>query len=120
MRVVVTAQGPQLNSPTDPRFGRARYLVVVDTESGEHSAADNDVNLNAAQGAGIQTGRKVVELQAEAVITGHVGPKAFATLSTGRVAIYTGASGTVSQAIEQFKAGRLQRAQSADVEGHWV
>jgi len=72
MRVVVTAQGPQLNSPTDPRFGRARYLVVVDTESGEHSAADNDVNLNAVQGAGIQTGRKVVELQAEAVITGTI------------------------------------------------
>ena len=120
MRVVVTAQGPSLNSPTDPRFGRVRYLVQVDTVTGAHSAIDNDVNLNIAQGAGIQTGRKVVELQAEAVITGHVGPKAFATLNAGQVAIYTGSTGTVGEVVEAFKAGRLQRAESADVEGHWA
>lgn len=120
MRVVITAQGPHLNSPTDPRFGRARYLICIDTETGESSVVDNDLNLNAAQGAGIQTGRKVVELQAEAVVTGHVGPKAFATLNAGRVAIYTGSSGTVSEVLEQFNSGRLSRAESANVEGHWA
>ena len=118
MRVVVTAQDAHLDSPTDPRFGRARYLILVDTETGEHSPVDNNVNLNAAQGAGIQTGKKVVELKAQAVITGHVGPKAFSVLDAGGVAIYTGASGTVSQAVEQFKSGSLQRAQSANAEGH--
>lgn len=120
MRVVVTAQGPQLDSPADPRFGRARYLVLVDTETGECSSVDNEINLNAPQGAGIQTGRRVVELKAQAVITGHAGPKAFSVLDAGGVAIYTGASGTVRQALEQFKGGTLQKAQSADVEGHWV
>lgn len=120
MRVVVTAQGPDLTSPADPRFGRARYLILVDTETGAHTAVDNDINLSASQGAGIRTGRKIVEMKAQAVITSHVGPKAFSTLDAGGVAIYTGASGTVSQAIEQFKAGSLQRAQRADVAGHWV
>lgn len=120
MRVVITAQGRDLSSPTDPRFGRARYLICIDTETGEYSAVDNDVNLNAAQGAGIQTGRKIVELKAEAVITGHVGPKAFATLNAGLVPVYTGSSGTVNEVLEQFKAGKLQCAASADVEGHWA
>lgn len=120
MRVVVTAQGPTLGAPADPRFGRAKYLLLMDTDTGEHSAVDNKVNLNAAQGAGIQTGRKVVELGAQAVITGNVGPKAFTTLNAGGVAIYTGASGTVREAIEDFKAGRLQQAQAANVEGHWT
>jgi predicted Fe-Mo cluster-binding NifX family protein len=55
-----------------------------------------------------------------ALITGHVGPKAFSALQAGHVAIYTGASGTVAEAIEQYKAGKLRAAQSADVEGHWV
>jgi predicted Fe-Mo cluster-binding NifX family protein len=120
MRIAVTSQGPTLDSPTDPRFGRARYLILVDTDTGESSSADNDINLNATQGAGIQTGKRVIELAARAVITGHVGPKAFSVLDTGGVAIYTGASGTVRQAVEQFKSGELERTQSADVEGHWA
>ncbi len=120
MKIVVTSQGPTADSPTDPRFGRARYLVLADTETGECSAFENEVNLNAAQGAGIQTGKRVVDLGAKAVVTGHVGPKAFSTLSAGGIAVYTGASGTVGQAMEQFKAGSLQRAQGSDVEGHWA
>lgn len=120
MKIAVTSQGPEMNSTIDPRFGRAKYFVVVDTETGEFSAADNSQNLNALQGAGIQAGRNVVNLGVAAVITGHVGPKAFATLQAGSVEMYTGAQGTVAEAIEQFKAGKLQQANSADVEGHWV
>lgn len=120
MQVVVTSQGPTPDSPADTRFGRARYLILMDTDTGGFSSVDNDINLNAAQGAGIQTGKKVVELKAQAVITGHMGPKAFSVLDAGGVAVYTGASGTVSQVFEQFKAGSLRRAQSADVEAHHV
>ena len=120
MKLAVTSQGPDIGSSVDPRFGRAKCFVVVESETGQFSAADNTQNLNAAQGAGIQAGRKVVELGAQAVITGHVGPKAFATLQAGGVKVYTGATGTVAEAIEQFKAGELKLSNGADVEGHWV
>ena len=120
MKVVVTAHGPGLDSPVDPRFGRARQFVLVDTDSGEFTAYDNAQNLNAPQGAGIQAAQAVARLGAEAVLTGHVGPKAFATLRAGRVAIYTGVTGTVREAVERFKAGHLQAADAADVEGHWT
>ena len=120
MKVAVTSQGRDLNSPVDPRFGRAKFFVVVDTETGEFSAVDNSQNLNATQGAGIQAGRNVVDLGVQAVITGHVGPKAFTTLQSGGVQIYTGAAGTVTDALEQLKAGTLQQSGSADVQGHWA
>jgi len=120
MKVLVTAQGRELNSPIDPRFGRARFFIVSETETGQFSAVDNAQNLNAPQGAGIQAGKNVIELGAEVVITGHVGPKAFATLQAGGVKVYTGATGTVADAIEQFKAGKLELSSGADVEGHWV
>ena len=120
MKAAVTSQGRELNSPLDPRFGRAKFFIVADTDTGEFSVADNSQNLNAVQGAGIQAGRNVVELGVEAVITGHVGPKAFATLQAGGVQIYTGATGTVAEAIEQLKAGTLKQSTGADVEGHWV
>ena len=120
MKVIVTSEGRGLNSPVDPRFGRAKYFLVVDTETGEFSATDNSQNLNAAQGAGIQAGKNVVDLGAEAVITGHVGPKAFATLQAGGVKVFTGATRTVAEGVEQFKAGVLKQSSAADVDGHWV
>lgn len=120
MKLAVTSQGNNLRSPLDPRFGRTKYFIVVDTNTGAFTAIDNAVNLNAPQGAGIQAGKRVSELGVEGLITGHVGPKAFSTLQAAGVAIYTGASGTVSDAVEQFKSGKLAAAASADVEGHWA
>lgn len=92
----------------------------MDTETQEFSVVDNGTNLNAAQGAGIQAGRTVAELEVQAVITGYVGLKTFATLLAGGIEIYNGASGTVADAIEQYQTGKLQLAQTADVEGHWM
>jgi len=119
MKVVVTAQGAGLDSPVDPRFGRAAYFVLVDTDTGEATAEDNAQNLNAPQGAGIQAGQTVARLGAEAVLTGHVGPKAFTTLQAAGIRVYAGASGTVREAVEALKAGRLEAAEKADVQGHW-
>jgi predicted Fe-Mo cluster-binding NifX family protein len=119
MKLAVTSQGGTLQSPLDPRFGRAKLFILLDTETGAFSVVDNSVNLNAAQGAGIQAAKKIVELGADALITGHVGPKAFSTLQAGKIKIYAGATGTVADAVQQFKDGKLEAATSADVEGHW-
>jgi len=120
MKVGVTSQGSDPSSQVDPRFGRARNFIVVDTETDEFSVHDNTPNLDAAQGAGIQAARTVVELGVKALITGNVGPKAFATLQAADVKIYPGAAGSVREAVEKFKAGQLQPAGKANVEGHWT
>ena len=120
MKVLLTSQGKDLESPADPRFGRAKWFLVVDTESGNVEAFDNVQNLNAPQGAGVQAGQNVSNLGVECVITGHVGPKAFATLSAAGIKIYTGADGTCAEALEKFKNGQLPQANDADVDGHWV
>lgn len=120
MKVAITAQGPDLNSNTDTRFGRAKYFIVFDLENDTFSAVDNVQNLHATQGAGIQAGMQVSKFEVAAVITGHVGPKAFVTLQAGGVKVYTGAKGTVAEAVEQFKSGQLSETDGADVEGHWV
>ena len=35
MKIAVTAQGGELTSELDPRFGRAAWFVIVDTDTGE-------------------------------------------------------------------------------------
>ena len=120
MKIAVTSQGPDLNSQVDPRFARAKNFIVVDTESGEFTVYDNTQNINVPQGAGIQASRIVVDMGVAAVITGNVGPRAFTTLQAANVMVYPGASGTVKEAVEKFKAGQLQPAGKANVEGHWT
>lgn len=109
-----------MDSEVDLRFGRAKFFILVDTETGEFTAHDNTQNLNAVQGAGIQAAQNVVSLGAAGVITGNVGPKAFTALQAGNVKPYIGATGLVSDAVQQFKEGRLQCAGKANVEGHWT
>lgn len=116
MKVVVTSLGETVESPVDQRFGRARYFILYDMETKEWSSHDNKQNLEAAQGAGVQAGQKVIELGAEAVITGHCGPKAFATLKAGNVDAYEGAAGNVSEAIDAFREGKLKKSEKAGVE----
>ena len=104
----------------DLRFGRAKWLIVFDTETGDSQAYDNEVNFNAVQGAGIQTARNIANLGVEAVITGNVGPNAFKTLSAANVKAFLAEKHTVQEAIDSFKAGTLKEVDQANVEGHWI
>lgn len=120
MKVAVTSRGAELDSEVDPRFGRARYFVIVNTDTGEFQAVDNEQNLNAMQGAGPQATQLVAQQGVEALLTGHVGPNAFRALTTAGIKVYSNAEGTVRDSVEQFKAGKLAQAKDADVQGHWA
>ncbi len=69
MKAAITSQGTELSIQVDPRFGRAKYFVVVETDSGNFEAVDNTQNLNAAQGAGIQAAQNASAKGAE--VEGH-------------------------------------------------
>ena len=120
MKIAVTAQDKDLSSEIDQRFGRAKWLIVIDTETGDFQAHDNAVNLNAAQGAGIQTGQNIANLGVEAVITGNVGPNAFKTLRAANVKVFLTEKQTVAEAVESFKADQLKEVDQSNVQGHWI
>ena len=120
MKVAITSQGKELSSKIDLRFGRAKWIIVVDDETGNFAAHDNVVNLNAVQGAGIQTGQNIANLDVEVVITGNVGPNAFKTLNTAGVKIFLAEKQTVQEAIDSLKAGKLKEVDQANVEAHWI
>jgi predicted Fe-Mo cluster-binding NifX family protein len=104
VQVAITSQGPELTSKVDPRFGRARYLIIADTETYDFVVADNARNLNTLQGAGIQTAKRLVDEAVDTVITGQVGPKAMEALQIAGVEVFLGVSGTVEDALRQFKS----------------
>jgi predicted Fe-Mo cluster-binding NifX family protein len=120
MKIAVTAQSAGLGAAMDPRFGRAKCFVVLDDDSNEVETIDNTQNLNAMQGAGVQSARTIAESGAEVLLTGNVGPKAFAALSAAGVRICLSEAATVREAIDAFKAGKLEETTDANVQGHWT
>jgi len=120
LKVAFTTSGDHLGAPLDSRFGRAPKFLVYDLETNTFHVIDNQQNLNAAQGAGIQAAESVVRAGAKAVVTGHCGPKAFRVLSAAGVKIYNTDAATVSEALDRYRSGKLVEARSADVEGHWM
>lgn len=118
MKVLVSSSGTALHSQMDPRFGRAEFFAVVDTETNEIEVVRNDEARDAAQGAGIQAAELAARFKVKVVITGHCGPKAWAALSAAGIDVVSGATGTVAQAVEAFKKGLLKPASAPDVKGH--
>ena len=119
MRIAVSAKGPTLESAVDPRFGRAPYILLVDPDTLEFEAVANQINLQAAQGAGIQTASLVARHKPAAVLTGHCGPKAFQTLQAAGIQVIVEVDGPVRQAVEHYRAGQLTPARTPNVTGHW-
>lgn len=119
MKIAISATGRDLNALVDQRFGRTRYFIIYDTDTDKFDVVDNVVNLNAVQGAGIQSAQNVLNTGAAAVITGNLGPKAFRVLNCGNVAPYLCGGVVVSEAITKFKNNELQKLDNANVESHW-
>ena len=120
MKIALTTSGTDLNGPLDSRFGRAPRFLIYDLESDTFEMLDNDQNLHAAQGAGIQSAETIARSGAQCLITGHCGPKAYRVLSAANIKIYNVDLPTIAEALEQFRQGNLTEAGSADVEGHWA
>ncbi len=119
MKIAFSTSGNNLEAPLDTRFGRAPKFLVYDLESGNFEIIDNQQNLNAAQGAGIQSAETVARLGVKALVSGHCGPNAFRVLSSAGITIFTSDAATVAEALKQFKEGKLEKAGGADVQGHW-
>lgn len=120
MKIALTTSGKDLDSPLDPSFGRAQNFLIYDTESQAFVIISNEQNLNAAQGAGIQAGQTIAKAGAQALITGHCGPKAFRVLEVAGIKVFNTNAPTIAEALARYHAGELIEAKAANVEGHWA
>ncbi len=117
MKLGVTARGPGLDAELDPRFGRAAYLLVVESDTAQVDAVPNPYGA-LGSGAGIQSARWMAEKGAKVVLTGFCGPNSHQTLAAADIDVVVGCSGTVAEAVGRYRSGQLRPAAGPNVPGH--
>jgi predicted Fe-Mo cluster-binding NifX family protein len=119
MKLAVPSQGDRLDSALEPRFGRAPYILIVDTKTLDYEVLDNQQNKNAFKGAGIQAATMVNTHGAEVLLAGFCGPKAFETLEASGVKVVNAQSGRIINVVQKFKQGNAVFANTANKERYW-
>ena len=119
MKIAITTSGNSLDSALDQRFGRAAAFLIYDLEQQSFTVIDNQQNLSAAQGAGIQAAETIANQEVDALLTGHCGPKAFRVLQAAGIKVYNTDAKTVQEALDLFRQNKLKEVSGADVDGHW-
>lgn len=117
MKIVVTANGTNLDAPISPVFGRCPTYIFVDTTTLAFEAVENPA-ISASAGAGIQAAQLIIERGAQALLTGSIGPNAAVALQGTDMQVYQIFEGTVRQAVEMFQQGRLNPISGANVPSH--
>jgi len=118
MKIAVSSDSATLKSNVDPRFGRCPYYIIYDTESDDFKSVENKSG-QAAGGAGIQAAQMISDMNIKSVITGNIGPNAFRVLSAASIEVYSGATGSVKDAVEKFKKGEYKQTAGPDVGSHF-
>lgn len=101
-------------------FGRAPSFMIYDNNDKSMKFIDNAQNLNAVQGAGIQSAQNIIKEDVNSLITFHCGPKAFKVLKAAGITIYQATSNNITLSLELLSTGSLVEIVKADVQGHWM
>jgi len=110
MKIIFTTKGNTWDSHMDPRFGRAEMFLVYDDSNDTLQEVLNSETESMEHGAGLQTSKKVLELNADVIITGNgAGQKALEILKSVDAKMYVGAGDmSVKEAYDAFKSNKLQ------------
>jgi predicted Fe-Mo cluster-binding NifX family protein len=116
MKIIITASSDKTDQPFNPRFGRAEYFLLYDSETKEWKALPNPA-ADARGGAGPQAVQFIANQGAEVVISGRYGPSAFTAIEAASIKAYIANEGTVSQVLQQYLDGQLEQVGEASGTG---
>ena len=109
MKAMIATVAPDLNAPVDPRFGRAPFYLIVDTENLEIVQTLQNPYIMMPSGAGIAAAQLALQQGVQLVFATMLGPNAAMVLSaTGIQFIPVPPGLTARQAIEDYNAGKLK------------
>jgi len=87
-------------------FGDARYLTIIDTETGDVMVERKDPGHHGA--GSCETAETIRSLGADVVICRTLGRNAFARLAQAGLPVFTSDAASTSNAIDDYRSDRLR------------
>ena len=109
---IPTAQNPQ--DAVHAHVATAPFFTIVDLDSGEVKKVSNP--LPGAKSREINPVGIVRDLGVDALLCGYIGRWAVKMLEAAGIKVYKAHGGTVLQAIEQFREGKLSLLYEEDAD----
>ena len=113
--IAISAARKSLDVPVGGLFGRARFFILADPDTGDWEALDNLPNLSSCQLVGVNTAQSLVRKNIKTVMTGKCGAKAFEELQSAGVQVILNTKGTVRQALKRLVRGEVIPATAPNV-----
>jgi len=102
MKIAVSAQQPTLQSPVGQRLGTSAYLIFLDTRTMTFEAVPNPAAAD-QRTFGLQAVVLAIDRQVDALLTGYCSPMAIRYLSESGIKVATGLTGTVADAVAEYR-----------------
>ena len=119
MKICITSIGLNLDSPIDPRFGRAQHFLLLDEKGNLEEALPNP-GVGAMRGAGIAAAQEIAARGVNVLITGNIGPNAFGVLISSGIKVFLGPPGiSAREVFKMWKENKLSQVQGPSVLGHF-
>jgi len=121
MKIAISASSDDLNGQVSPVFGRCPGFLIVETEGSErksHSFVSNTA-MNAVHGAGTAAAQAVINQGVNAVISGNLGPNAFARLQQAGIKFYPAFGMNIKEAIEKVVSGQINETPNASTSANY-
>lgn len=109
MKVAIPTPTNTEDAIANPRFGRANFFCIVDTETGKKDFIANPA-ITANHGAGVQSGQLLIDHKVEAVISEKYGPNAEEVLRAGNIKLFLfpdNSTLAIDELINAFKNNQL-------------
>lgn len=117
MRIAATAAGTTLDAAFDPKFGRCRYFLFIETDDTAETSDVTDTSdlsvesvenphRTSSGGTGTRCVQLMVDRQVTTVLTGEAGPNARRALEAAGITVVTGCTGSIAQAVADIRAAQ--------------
>lgn len=117
MKLAISSQDGNFNTPFSARFGRCEFFIIIDTETRVWEAKSNPA-ATARGGAGAQVVQFLADNGVEATISGRYGPTAFSALDVAGIQTFVAGDGSPAELLDKFLANKLERVDTATGQGY--
>jgi len=104
MKIAIFTDGPNLEAKVAYRVGAAKWLLLIDADSGAFEAVPDPTGAS-GQGAGVQALALAINRGAQVILAGHFNAAIAQQFEAKGREILTGLKGSAKDALQQYQKG---------------